>query len=269
MLTGISTQFSNLPLKPAKVPQAGLLNDKIYNIREADVLVVLAHPDDEFFFSGTIARLIQSGYTIQFVYLTSGGNANDDSGRSLKGQALAKEREYELRAALKNLGVDRLPILLRYENGKITEATHGEAIKSDLRQLLLKVKPKLVITFGSDGVYGHLEHILAGKFTDEVCRDLKVDNLYHIAFSTLGKPPMIEAFQKGAEKYKGNIDTYFLDNWRWVDPKCISTRINVEPFIPLKVQTLKSHQTQFFPYRVDIFKQFYTKYPQEEFIKVQ
>jgi LmbE family N-acetylglucosaminyl deacetylase len=263
------SRFNNMPAMPATSQPAGIYKKPgtdLPIVLPADVLVVLAHPDDEFFMSGTIAKLARNNISIQLIYLTSGDKGPDDSGRNLEGtRAFTKEREYELYSSLKTLGIDRLPILLRHGDGKTDQQSTSNRIKVDLSQIMPQVNPKLVITFGPDGVYGHKDHINAGRLTDIVCQELGYRNIYHIAFSMTGKQTMTEAYQK----YLNGLGAPIIDNWHWNEPNQISTKINVGGFLPLKVQVLKCHQTQFNPQVVSIFKQFYMNHPTEEFTKVQ
>ena len=154
---------------PVGIYRDNLLSDSFSSVKQADVVVVLAHPDDEFFLAGTAALLAKEGYSVQFVYLTSGNNGPDESKRSLEGtEELFKEREYELYSALKTLGVTKPPILLRYNDGTTQEADVSLKIREDLKHILRSTKPRLVLTFGPDGVYGHPDHIHAGYLTDDI-----------------------------------------------------------------------------------------------------
>lgn len=54
------------------------------------VLVVFAHPDDETWISGTLAKLASSGLKVIPLYVTSGDAGSDYSGANLSGLALAK-----------------------------------------------------------------------------------------------------------------------------------------------------------------------------------
>ena len=78
-------------------------------MQPADVLVVLAHEDDELGFSGTLAQLAQSGKGIQVVYATNGSQGMDLSGQGLSNDALGEARSTEAAQALKPLNITRRP----------------------------------------------------------------------------------------------------------------------------------------------------------------
>src|SRR5205085_5444631 len=70
---------------------------------------------------------------------------------------LARIREAELRAATRVLGAGE-PILLRYQDGRLSEADAREAV-ARIATHLRSVRPDVVLTFAPDGAYGHPDHI--------------------------------------------------------------------------------------------------------------
>src|SRR5271157_3453923 len=70
----------------------------------ADILVVIAHPDDaEFGVAGTVARWVLEGKQVVYVVCTSGEKGTSD--RTMKPGLLAQIREREQEAAARVLGV--------------------------------------------------------------------------------------------------------------------------------------------------------------------
>ena len=78
-----------------------------------NILVVVAHPDDETLVSGTLAKLIDRGCEATVVFTTSGDDGPDMTGQGLHGNALAEMREKEAQRSLNHIGVKNPPLFLR------------------------------------------------------------------------------------------------------------------------------------------------------------
>jgi len=105
-------------------------------------LLVFAHPDDETWMNGTIAKLVNNGYTLHLIYVTSGDKGSDRSGRDLKDALLAEEREKEVINALSILGVVDNINFLRYPDGQVQENIFN--ISKDIEEKINKINPELV-----------------------------------------------------------------------------------------------------------------------------
>ena len=171
------------------------------------LMCVLAHPDDESLGTGgTLARYAAEGVETYVVTATRG-----ERGRFVEGEqrpnddVVGQVREAELRAAAKELGVREVS-LLGYPDGgldRVDPAEAQDAIAAHLR----RVRPDVVITFGSDGAYGHPDHVAISQFTTGAIvraadRDGAVSKLYHIAWSA----PTWAAFQAALKKMTSTVD---------------------------------------------------------------
>ncbi len=129
------------------------------------LMCVLAHPDDESLGAGgTIAKYAAAGVEVYLVTATRGergwhGASNDYPGRT----ALGKMREAELRAAAQVLGIREVEFL-DYVDGELEEVNPLEAT-TRIAAHVRRVKPRVVITFGPEGVYGHPDHIAVSQLT--------------------------------------------------------------------------------------------------------
>src|SRR5438045_7645076 len=74
---------------------------------KADVLLIVAHPDDETGVSGYLAQLIDQGKRVAAVYLTHGEAGHNNMGHE-RGFSLGASREMELRHALTYLGIENV-----------------------------------------------------------------------------------------------------------------------------------------------------------------
>ena len=138
----------------------------------ADILVISAHPDDETLFSGgTLARYAQQGHAITILETTRGEGGEGGEPPLTTRENLAAFREQEVRAAARILGVRDiffLPYVDPYMeiNGiarpiDIPLTEFAAAIDKYVR----KIGPDLIITHGSNGEYGHPQHIYTHQAT--------------------------------------------------------------------------------------------------------
>ncbi|WP_440903125.1 PIG-L deacetylase family protein [Catenovulum sp. SX2] len=128
------------------------------NKAQANVLVLLAHPDDETWLSGSIAKLSQT-QQVHLVYATSGGAGKDRTGLKRQGQTLAKARENESECAAKQLNAQAHFLKLDDKNLELYEVE----LIDQYQRLFEQIKPKLLITFAQDGITGHKDHIFIGN----------------------------------------------------------------------------------------------------------
>ena len=128
-------------------------------------LIILAHPDDETWMNGTLARLAQQKKTIHILYATSGGEGNDYSGQNLAGPQLARVREQETRNALKLLGVVQPPSFLRHQDKELSKSKI--ALLNDIENAIDHIHPDVIFTFEPNGITGHKDHKLVQRLTKQ------------------------------------------------------------------------------------------------------
>lgn len=119
------------------------------------LLGVFAHPDDESLACGGLfARAAALGARVVLVSLTHGeaGPAVDGDAR-----ALAARRGAEFSAAARVLGAEAA-VVLDHADGMLPWLDHA-ALEGDIRRLVAAHRPDVVVTFDSDGLYWHPDHI--------------------------------------------------------------------------------------------------------------
>lgn len=128
-----------------------------------DVLVVIAHPDDELFVSGTMCLCAEHGFRIGLVCVTDGEGGSRKILRERDGpDRLAAIRCMELTLSAGALGVEWLRFLRCEdippdqwsENRKWDEA----AVVDALADLVREASPQLILVHGPLGGYGHPAH---------------------------------------------------------------------------------------------------------------
>jgi len=185
------------------------------------ILCIFAHPDDESFGpAGTIARYAAQGVPVHLLTYTRGqrGVRHDPIDSP---EALGSLREYELRAAVRVLGIASLT-LLDYMDGELDQAGGGELVAHAV-EAIERTGADTIITFGPLGITRHGDHIAAHRAAmaaaAQVERELQV---YYMAI----EGPFAEQFKlEGPE-----ID--------------VTHRIDIADFFETKLAALACHSSQ-------------------------
>jgi LmbE family N-acetylglucosaminyl deacetylase len=134
------------------------------------VLAVFAHPDDEVLCgAGTLALCGAHGRPVTLVCATRGelGPIADPSLATR--ETLADVRAAELRASCAALGVDDLR-WLDLPDASVSWTGDERGTRNVLVQLIRSLRPRVLITFGSDGLYGHSDHVAVGELVTDARR---------------------------------------------------------------------------------------------------
>jgi N-acetylglucosamine malate deacetylase 2 len=138
----------------------------------ATILVVSAHPDDETLFcGGTLAMYAQNGHDVYILETTRGEGGEVGEPPLTTYDNLAAFREQEVRQAARILGVRDI-FFLPYIDPHME--INGIARRIDvslqdftraIEETIDRINPDLVITHGSNGEYGHPQHIYTHRAT--------------------------------------------------------------------------------------------------------
>ncbi|SED70395.1 N-acetyl-1-D-myo-inositol-2-amino-2-deoxy-alpha-D-glucopyranoside deacetylase [Streptomyces sp. 2231.1] len=230
------------------------------------LLLVHAHPDDESINNGaTMARYAGEGAHVTLVTCTLGerGEVIPPELRHLTGPALGAHRRGELAAALRALGVEDGRLLGgagRYgdsgmmgipdneDPGCFWQAGVDEAA-GRLAEVILEVRPQVVVTYDDHGGYGHPDHIQAHRVAMRAVdlaaeRGHRVDRVYwnrvprsvaEAAFGRLQDELSALPFDKSA-----SVD----DVPGVVDDERITTTIDGGAHASAKAAAMRAHATQ-------------------------
>ncbi|MGW1322464.1 N-acetyl-1-D-myo-inositol-2-amino-2-deoxy-alpha-D-glucopyranoside deacetylase [Streptomyces antibioticus] len=144
------------------------------------LLLVHAHPDDESINNGaTMARYAAEGVHVTLVTCTLGerGEVIPPELRHLTGAALGEHRLRELTAAMAELGVEDVRLLGgagRYgDSGMMGLADNDDpdcfwqadvdTAAATLAEVILEIRPQVVVAYDDNGGYGHPDHIQAHR----------------------------------------------------------------------------------------------------------
>jgi LmbE family N-acetylglucosaminyl deacetylase len=166
LLPSLAAAQAALPVAPARPGP-----DSRY---KADILLIVAHPDDETLFAGYLAKAIFDEHKrVAAVYGTR-GNAGGDTMSYAQASALGAEREIEARRAMEYLGVMNVWFLDAPDTPgdnvlrSLETWNHGSALEKAVRYVRL-TRPEVIISLIPDFVVGenHEDHQAAGVIATE------------------------------------------------------------------------------------------------------
>lgn len=231
------------------------------------LMCVHAHPDDESIATGGIlAKYAAEGIHTVLVTCTKGelGEVSDPGFRPPRpDMSLTEIRMAELAAANDILKVGSFHCLDYKDSGMAgTEGNNDpEAFAQvDVRKaahrlarLMRETRPQVVVTYDEYGIYGHPDHIMANRVTEE-------------AFQAAGEPTV--AFDNGPSPWQPDKLYYFaipekrLEKYRRIGSEegqeevrppstlkatpadQITTRIDITPYLDAKFDAIYAHKSQ-------------------------
>jgi LmbE family N-acetylglucosaminyl deacetylase len=198
--------FACCLLLPKIVPAQGakpiLPADERYKV---DILLVVAHPDDEGAATPYLARAIDEGKRVAIVYGTRGSSGENQAGPE-QATALGDIREIEARRAAAVLGIDKVWFL----GGKDTASQdvlqslanwdHGMALENLVRLVRL-TRPEVILTFLPGTFIGedHGDHQAAGVLATEA---------FDLAGDPTAFPEQVAAPLRRLEPYLENLRSW-------------------------------------------------------------
>jgi N-acetyl-1-D-myo-inositol-2-amino-2-deoxy-alpha-D-glucopyranoside deacetylase len=139
------------------------------------LLIVIAHPDDETFGTGSvIASAAHLGRRVVVCCATRGELGEDISGTTTSAAELADVREQELRAAAATLGAAEVVLLGVADTGMTGEVPPNGLVAIDdgevagrIADVIERVRPDVVVTMRPDTPDDHRDHKRIGAATTQ------------------------------------------------------------------------------------------------------
>ena len=140
--------------------------------KQMTILAVFAHPDDETLIGPLLSAYARKGVRAHLVIATNGDQGVSSHAGIPAGPALAKVRAKEAQCSSQALGIEA-PILLGFEDGELGRFglppwEYLGRLERELRDVLARLRPDVVITFGPEGAYGHPDHRLVGAVVTQL-----------------------------------------------------------------------------------------------------
>jgi len=245
--------FSPVLANSAQEPKALPLPDERYKV---DILLVVAHPDDEGAATPYLARALDEHKRVAVAFGTRGSSGANEAGAE-QAAALGAIREIEARNALLTLGVTNVWFL----GGKDTASQnvlqslanwdHGESLEQLVRLVRL-TRPEVILTFLPGTFIGedHGDHQASGVLATEAF-DLAGDSTA-FAEQVAGPTKRLEPFLENLRPWQPKKIYYFPDADREdifhgkgpeYSVKEIS-KSSKQPYWRMALDSFRSHQTQ-------------------------
>jgi LmbE family N-acetylglucosaminyl deacetylase len=229
------------------------------NRLKADILLVVAHPDDETGASAYLAKLLDQHKRVEVVYLTHGEAGHNNMGPE-RGPSLGAVRETEVRHALATLGIDNVWFL----DGRDTPSQNvlqslanwhnGQALEEVVRMVRL-TRPEVIITWLPGFFIGenHGDHQASGVLATEAF-DIAADSAVfpaQLAAATKINETLLEGLQPWQPKkiyyFSDAQDGPFKDTGPTYTTTEISPTHNL-PYWQMAMNAFSFHLTQYRSY---------------------
>lgn len=255
------------------------------------LLSAFAHPDDEQGVSGLMHKYASEGVDVTLVCATRGEAGEIAPGVNATTENLGQVREEELRCAAEKIGVNNLYFLDYRDSGMQGTKENDDPrcfwqanlfeVTEKLVRIIRRHKPQVIVTFDANGGYGHPDHIkihqaalmayfVAGDpraYPDQIAKeDLEVWSVSKLYFGAFPRSRFAR-YAELAQQAGIDLGVPMQEFLKRAQPdEIITTRIDVEPYIDLKLNALYCHASQMNPNSI------FSKIPMEirrEGIKVE
>ena len=238
---------------PGKAPKP---DDRL----KADVLLIVAHPDDETGVSAYLAQLLDQGKRVAAVYTTHGEAGHNNMGDE-RGPSLGVAREMELRHAMSQLGVPNVWFL----DGRDTPSQdvlqslgnwhHGTVLEEVVRIVRI-TRPEVIISWIPEVLIGenHGDHQAAGVVATEAFDSAGNPSVFP---AQLAQPRKVnETLLEGLQPWQPKKLYFYSDasddkQFKGTGPQYSSTALSPKrqlPYWRVAMDTFRYHRTQYRSY---------------------
>ena len=202
------------------------------------ILGVWAHPDDDIYLTaGVMAAAVDAGQRVAVVTATRGEGGSMDEER-WPPETMAEVRTEELLRSLEVLGVKEH----RFLEGSVDvdmDTGLDPSAADQVRDVMADIDPDTILTFGPEGMTGHVAHRDISRMTGEAFEEVAKPGarLLHAVFpSSLGEAWL--------EKLKP-FDIFRLGSPRVVANEDLDLELVLEPsLLERKIASIKEHASQ-------------------------
>ena len=134
--------------------------------KDKTLLAVFAHPDDEITLGAILNKYVEEGVNVHLVVATDGRFGTNDRTDHVAGDDLAALRREEMQCSADKLGVELIHLKyqdqLRSSEGYDGHIPHIRSLMKDIYDIIERLQPDAIVTFGPDGWSNHMDHRLVG-----------------------------------------------------------------------------------------------------------
>ena len=223
---------------------------------KADILAVVAHPDDEAAVTPYLARALDEHKRVAVVFGTRGSSGSNEAGGE-QAAALGDVREIEARSALETLGINNVWFLSGKDTAtqdvlvSLANWDHGETLEQMVRLVRL-TRPEVILAFLPGTFIGedHGDHQASGVLATEAF-DL-AGNPAVFPEQVAGPMKRLEPFLENLRPWQVKKIYYFPDAerqdiFRGKGPsysvKDVS-KLSKKPYWRMALDAFRAHQTQ-------------------------
>lgn len=173
------------------------------NLIGTKLLFILAHPDDEsFLVSGTIRANVDAGGQSVVICATLGERGTSHLAQQVTPAELRDIRKRELIAASEYMGTTKLHEFT-FPDGGLREVP--DELYTAFLPIAKAYAPDHIISFGPDGISGHLDHVTVGDVS------LRIAETLGVPFLAIARPPALRTVAKHWFREKRKEGLYLED----------------------------------------------------------
>jgi LmbE family N-acetylglucosaminyl deacetylase len=210
------------------------------------ILGVFAHPDDESLAcGGTLARLSDAGARVILLCASQGTRGSAIDSPLVPSGDLGRRRSDELREAARALGGIAEVLIFDHPDGDLRWADVPQ-LHAEIVATIRDCHPDAVITFGEDGLYGHLDHIGVHERTCTAVRSFgeNAPSLYYVTMPKGAMRAVVEAaITAGWVRPTSGFWSIVPDAFG-IAARRPSFVVDVRDWVPRKLAALRCHGSQ-------------------------
>lgn len=210
------------------------------------IMAVFAHPDDEITISPVLAKYASMGDKVYLVIATKGEKGTREHAGIAAGDALANARRKEAACACAAIGINP-PIMLGLNDGELDVDFTAAPLHAKLDSVFKLYRPDVLLTWGPDGGYGHMDHRLVHDVVTELFQandQAKPSALYYT-----GVPK--EIF-KNLVQLTTESGVFLQQGWLPVKEKYLTVRIPISSVdLQNGEKAMRCHASQYSPAEMD------------------
>ena len=196
---------------------------------------IIAHPDDEAGFGGSLLLYRERGVETFLVCLTP-GQAASHRGGAVSDQELSEMRRTEFAASCEILKVSR-GVVLDYPDGKLHRIDLYNVV-CELTRYLREIRPHVLITFGTEGgVTGHTDHSMAAVAGSLAFQWAGRNNRYPDQLTDGVQPHRTQKLYQTTHMFE-------LPGRQPITFPPVTATIEVGKYVEAKIRAFKSHTSQ-------------------------